>query len=169
MNLKVLVLSVIILFYTCSSQKNNLVKPEKSEFLDPIMSPYIFTKNKKTTLKKSNKYKFVLYVSNQNFTIDPVDISVWIDSKKIIQQDFYVNDGHNWKKFVFILPKGIHTIIAKSKEGKARIEKQFELNQKLWGVIDYWYEPSYPKSRVFGSGTPKQFSFRLSKGPIYFM
>lgn len=44
------------------------------------------------------------------------------------------------------------------------LEKEFEIKDKHWAVVDYWY---YPEAHY--NPTPKQFSFDIQDKPIYFM
>jgi hypothetical protein len=51
---------------------------------------------------------FILYVSNQSFALDPVDIKVYIDGFLVVNRDFYVKGQHNWIRFQFQLGGGTH-------------------------------------------------------------
>ena len=42
-----------------------------------------------------------LYISNQSFAIDPVDIKVNIDGKPAVRGDFEVGSQHSWHEFRF--------------------------------------------------------------------
>ena len=53
---------------------------------------------------------FILYVSNQSFAIDPVDIIILIDGEPAVDQELYVDGQHNWQKFQFLLLEGKHQI-----------------------------------------------------------
>ena len=106
---------------------------------------------------------FVLYVSNQSFAVNPVDITVKIDGETIVSQDFDVGIQHTWVPFNLSLPSGKHTIQVKSKKGKASLKKTFEVKGMHWAVVGYWY---YPKTHYMP--TPKSFSFTLYDQPILF-
>ena len=118
-----------------------------------------------TELQQDENGNFILYVSNQSPAIDPVDIKIDIDGKKAVDQDFYVEDGHNWRQFQFSLPKGTHQLRVKSVKGSATLETEFEIKDKHWAVIDYWY---YPEVTGGAGPTPKQFTFDIKDEPIYF-
>lgn len=101
---------------------------------------------------------FVLYVSNQSFEIDPVDIRVTIDGEAAVDDVFEVRNQHNWVEYTFRLAKGRHTLRVESRRGEAELERTFELRGKRWAVLDYWYY----------RGEPKHFSFDISARPIGF-
>lgn len=116
-------------------------------------------------LEQDEKGNLILYVSNQSFTISPVDITIHIDGKKAVDRDFDVGNQHNWISHSFSLSKGEHKLVAVSKKGGARFEGQFEIKDKHLAVIDYWY---YPTTTVGAGPTPKHFSFNIHDKPIYF-
>ncbi len=108
---------------------------------------------------------FILFVANQSFDEDPVDITVHIDGKKAIAADFYVENQHNWIRHQFNLSPGQHKLTVKSKKGEASLDKEFDITEKHWAVIDYWY---YPEQRGGAGPTPRQFSFMIQDRPIGF-
>lgn len=86
---------------------------------------------------------FTLYVSNQSIAMPLVDITVRIDGKLAVRDEFHVKGKrilqHNWIKHVFVLKPGKHTLFATTKKGKAVLERKFEVKDKHWAVIDYSY------------------------------
>jgi hypothetical protein len=84
---------------------------------------------------------FHLYVSDQSFAISPVDIKVFIDGEIVVTQVFDIGSQHNWQTFVLKLSPGRHKIVAESSKGDAKLEQIFEVNEKLWVVLDYWFYP----------------------------
>lgn len=136
--------ATIALTAVCSAAERPKQKPEK-------------------VLPQDKKGNFVLYVSNQSFAITPVDIKVYIDGKRAVASDSEVKGQHNWIKHVFRLQPGKHKLAVASKKGQARMEKEFEIKDKHWAVINYWY---YPKSHY--NPTPRHFSFNIQDKPIYF-
>ena len=106
---------------------------------------------------------FTLYVSNQSFAIDPVDVKIFIDNQIVVDQDFYVESQHSWQVFQLSLVPGKHTLRAKSRKGKARLEKTFDVKGRHWAVVDFFYYP-----RTHYSPTPKKFTFDISNKPIGF-
>jgi hypothetical protein len=119
----------------------------------------------KTDLETSEDGNFTLHVSNQSFAIDPVDIKIYIDNKLAVNQEFTVETQHNWLSFKFKLEPGKHYIKAVSQTGEAVMEKEFEVKDKHWVVIDYWY---YPKEQ-YREETKKHFSWMMQDEPIGFM
>ena len=106
----------------------------------------------------------VLYVSNQSFAIDSVDIIVEIDGDEVISEDFEVADQHNWKQFILRLAPGRHTLKARSSRGDAALEKTLVVTDEHWAVLNYWYsteEYGHPPE-------PKQFEFLIQDKPIVF-
>lgn len=99
---------------------------------------------------------FTLLVSNQSFDLDPVDIEVKIDGRLAVTGDFVVGNQHTWVKFDFDLGAGNHTLTAKSRDGGVDLEKPFVMNDRKWGVLNFWYYASGPEP------TPEQFSFSVS-------
>lgn len=106
---------------------------------------------------------FSLYVSNQSFAIDPVDIEILIDGEPAVTGDFFVEGQHNWHKFHFELAPGEHTLTAKSVTGDVDLERTFEVTDRHWAVVDFWY---YPDSHY--EPTPPSLSFHIQDEPIYF-
>jgi hypothetical protein len=104
-----------------------------------------------------NGINFILYVSNQNLDVNPVDIMVYIDDELVIDKEFDATGErtpqHNWQKFEFNLTEGQHRLIVESIKGSAKLEKEFMLKGKQWAVIDYWYQ---------------KFSFDIQNKPILF-
>lgn len=107
---------------------------------------------------------FTLYVSNQSFVIDPVDIKLSIDSQDVVDQDFYGKNQHkNWRTYRLSLNPGTHILRVESKRGNARLEKTFEVKGRHWAAMSFFY---YPPSH--SEPTPRQFTFHISNKPIYF-
>jgi len=92
-------------------------------------------------LPQDSKGNFILYVSNQSFAINPVDIAILIDGKLAVSDHFEVKDQHNWIQYQFLLNNGEHTIEITSKKGKAALKQTFEIKGKHWACVDYWYYP----------------------------
>ncbi len=54
-------------------------------------------------------------------------------------------------------------LAVESKKGQTRLTKEFEIKDKHWAVVNYWY---YPKSHY--SPWPKHFSFDIQDKPTRF-
>jgi len=102
---------------------------------------------------------FTLYVSNQSFDRETVDISVAIDGKKVVSQLFEVKNQHNWIDFIVQLAAGEHKLQVFSTAGSTQLTKAFTTTARHWAVVNYWCcgEPDDPK-----------FTFDLSDQPIGF-
>ena len=99
-------------------------------------------------LPQDKNGNFVLYVSNQSFDVSPVDILIHIDGKEAVSSDFAVGNQHNWVQHTFQLAPGKHQLVAVSQKGKARVEREFEIVDKHWAVVDYWYPDPDGKAQI---------------------
>jgi hypothetical protein len=108
---------------------------------------------------------FVLYLSNQSFAISPVDMAVYIDGTKAIQENFEVKNQHHYVAYTYRLAQGSHTIRVVSSKGGATLEKTFEIKNKHWATVFYWY---YPDTRGGSAPTPRSFTFVVKDEPIGF-
>jgi hypothetical protein len=101
-----------------------------------------------------------LYVSNQSFAISPVDIKVLIDGKRVVNGSFEVGNQHTIEEFVLKLSPGRHKIVAKSSKGHAKLEQEFEINDKAWLALAYWFDSEVKEGH---------FVFDVKDKQIYFM
>jgi hypothetical protein len=108
---------------------------------------------------------FHLYVSDQSFAISPVDVKVFIDDELVVKGNFEVGSQHSWQTFVLKLSSGQHKIVAQSSKGHAKLEQAFEVNDKSWAVLAYWF---YPKPEGGVEPCPCHFTFVVKKEPIMF-
>ena len=92
---------------------------------------------------------FVLYVSNQSFDAPRVDIRVAIDGRVAVDEEFDVEDQHNWVEFRFRLRKGDHTLTAASRAGEAKGTWTFTVTGRNWAIVEYWYYPGARKRLTF--------------------
>ncbi|MHC4712506.1 MAG: hypothetical protein ACYTAN_04440 [Planctomycetota bacterium] len=104
---------------------------------------------------------FTLWISNQSFAIDPVDVRVEIDGELVVSDYFHVGTQHTYVPFTLALPKGKHRIRTWSVEGNAEFSMEFEIEDHDVGVVTYWY---YDESHY--SPTPRKFNFHTQKGPL---
>lgn len=105
----------------------------------------------------------VLYVSNQSFDLDPVDIAIEVDGVPVVGQSFEVESQHSWKKFVLRVAPGDHTLVAHSVKGDATLTKRFTVEDKHWAVVDFWYSDG-----TSGTETASMFTFTISDRPVGF-
>jgi len=103
-----------------------------------------------------------LWVSNQSFTDDPIDITIAVEDVVVVEQSFEVLGQHNWIAFdIAGLEPGRHVIHAESATG-ATLSEEFTVlaDEPRWLLIDYWYYPEDAAGR--------HFTFAESDEPIGF-
>ena len=105
---------------------------------------------------------FTLFVTNQSFAIDPVDVHVEIDGQLVVNDSFPVGDAHHFVPFQLSLAKGQHRMRVWSERGGATLSEVFTLNNEDIGVVTYWYSPP-----PHYEPAPRQFDFELRKGPLH--
>ena len=103
-----------------------------------------------------------LYISNQSFDLDPVDIEVHLDGELAVTGDFVVNSQHTWIEFQFDVPPGDHMLTAETRVGGTQLASPFVMDDRKWGVLNFWYYASGPEP------TPEQLSFNLYDMQPYF-
>jgi hypothetical protein len=104
---------------------------------------------------------FVLFVSNQSFDIDPVDIGIFIDDELVVEGDFLVGSQHSWHRFDLALGPGKHTVLATSSAGDTERVDTIELpDAARYAVINFWYYPA-SDSEPYGP----TFSFDVFEDP----
>lgn len=108
---------------------------------------------------------FVLVVSNQSYAVNPVDICIKIDGILVVDDPFNVGDQHNFIPFTLKLGKGKHKISVSSGKGRASLEQEFDIVDKHWGSVFYWY---YPKITGGALPTKRYFSFAVEDKPMLF-
>lgn len=98
---------------------------------------------------------FTLYVSNQSFDRDLVDMQVEIDGRLAVSGKFDVGSQHSWHPFAFGLTPGVHQISVTSKNVSETLSTTVTVEPNHFGVLDYWYEAS--------DNEPAHFSFFASE------
>ena len=111
----------------------------------------IGAEEKEAVLKQVKKGNFVLYVSNQSFDIDFVDIKVYIDGLVAVNQEFTVGQQKNWIPFQFQLSEGTHKLKIQSVKGDSKLEQKFKITGNNWAKIKFLYasEGADPVSKQF--------------------
>ncbi|HTE50011.1 MAG TPA: hypothetical protein VK698_04005 [Kofleriaceae bacterium] len=116
-------------------------------------------------LPVSTSPNFVLYVSNQSFDLDPVDIEVRLDGELAVEGDFLVEGQHSWHTFDFELAPGSHELRAVTRAGETVLSETVEIaDRERYGVLDFWYYPPGSSSEPYGPA----FSFDLFDEPPVF-
>src|SRR4029453_1490219 len=85
-------------------------------------------------LEQAENGNFTLYVSNQSFERDNVDIAVVIDGRPAGDGEFAVGNQHNWIEFRVALDDGEHALRVDSLDGDAILEERFKVKGKRWAV-----------------------------------
>ena len=83
-----------------------------------------------------------LWISNQSFVDDPVRISVTVDDRVVVEDDFATKDQHNSVGYrVRGLEPGVHEISATSSTN-VQYSGVFTLgaDSPVWLVLDYWHD-----------------------------
>lgn len=106
---------------------------------------------------------FVLYVSNQSYDINPVDIFIKIDNSPVIHKYFDVGNQHNCHTYKLLLPPGKHDLEVSSQKGNAILDTSFTVTDSNWACIDYWFY-----SNKHYNPTPRHFSFDINDKPFLF-
>ncbi len=162
MSIKFTLFLIIAAISVSGCTENIKLQEETSITTSTIIPTQTVAQTLTATPNPVSEENFILYVSSQSFTIDPVDIKIMIDGKVVVNKDFYVGNQHNWQKFQFSLSSGNHKIYVESVKGDAKLEKEFEITNKHWAEIDYWYNPE-------SSQEQKEFAFNIRDEPIYFV
>ena len=102
----------------------------------------------------------VLWVSNQSFDDETVRITVRIDDRTVIDQDFDVEGQHNWIDFPLAVGPGPHQLAVTSDSG-ARLVDQLVVPETgmRYGMVNYWRE---------GEAGRPYFNFQSSDRPFAF-
>ena len=101
---------------------------------------------------------FTLFVSNQSFELDPVDIRVELDNQLAITGDFEVGSQHTFVRFDMGLTAGSHRIrVTTNDVADVVLDQMFDMDDRKYGTVMFWYYPT-------GSSepTPPQFSWNIS-------
>jgi hypothetical protein len=101
-----------------------------------------------------------VYVSNQSFAVDPVDIAISLDDEQLVAEDFLVGSQHSWKTFEFPAKPGAHEIGASSQRGGADAGMSLDLVPGAnYVVVSFWND---------GSASGSEFSITTHAEPPAF-
>ncbi len=89
-------------------------------------------------IREEGSLPFHLYVSNQSFASSKVNITVWVDGEKVIDQEFDVKGQHNWILFDLPLSAGPHRIRAEAAGEATVFEVDIKLEVETWAVLSFW-------------------------------
>jgi hypothetical protein len=153
MNMKLICQSLMVIFLLLSAGCAKPQPPQQTGDLPPLP--------KVTSSLLDPKGVFTLFISNQSFAVDPVDVHVEIDGEIVVRDYFRVGTQHTFVPFQMNLTQGKHKIKIWSERGKAELTQEFDLRDQDIGVVEFWY---YPDSHY--DPTPRSFSFSTRKGPL---
>jgi hypothetical protein len=87
--------------------------------------------------------KVRIRISNQSFTVSPVDIAVSIDGKQVVSKNFDVGNQHNFESFWVDLSEGQHKVVLKSEKGKLDRKETITITTKMrWIDVMFWTDPA---------------------------
>jgi hypothetical protein len=84
---------------------------------------------------------FTLYVTNQSYAIDRVDIRVEIDDALVVSEYFNVGTQHTFEPFKLTLSQGMHKIHVWSELGDVELTDDFDTTDHDVGVAMFWHNP----------------------------
>jgi len=118
-----------------------LVACGEAQGVDPAPHPEVTAADAVVELVGEADADLFLYVSNQSFDDEEVQLTVTVDGVTVVDGDFHVEGQHNWISFPLSLPSGGHEITAESDSG-ATLRESFQVpgDKTRYAVIDYWGE-----------------------------
>lgn len=122
-----------------------LVGCGESQAVDPSPHAEVTAADAAVRLVDEGEADLLLYLSNQSFEDETVNLTVTIDDVTVVDGGFAVENQHNWVSFPLALSPGRHQITAQSDSG-ATLRTSFEIPrvQKRYAVIDHWTEEGGP-------------------------
>jgi PBP1b-binding outer membrane lipoprotein LpoB len=84
-------------------------------------------------------YQIILYISSESGNyVNPVNVVVKIDQKKIVDQNIKAIYLSKHSTFRLSLTEGQHQIVVESNNGNAGLDVVFEVHKPLWLALSYW-------------------------------
>jgi hypothetical protein len=106
-------------------------------------------------------HKLTLYVANQSFNVNPVDVKVTIDGVKVAEGIFFAGYGRSWRRYDVRLAPGRHVLRALTRKGGAALKREFTVTGPRWAAVAYRNRlPSY------GTGAVRHFAFAIRDRPF---
>lgn len=117
-----------------------------SQGVDPVPHPDVSAAGSDVRLVDRGEADLVLHVSNQSFDDAEVRITVAVDGVTVVEDDFHVEDQHNWISFSLGLRPGVHEITATADSG-ASMRESFATPTRgtRYAVVDYWDDDHGPQ------------------------
>jgi hypothetical protein len=88
----------------------------------------------------ADSFLFHLWVSNQSFDVDPVDIRIYVDDHQVVCDSFRVESQHTWILFELELDEGDHSLRVAGLDGEVELVDTFEVANEHWGLVMFWTE-----------------------------
>ncbi|MCM1990990.1 hypothetical protein [Oceanirhabdus seepicola] len=83
----------------------------------------------------------ILMVSNQSFSMDKVNLSIYIDERLLVNDTYLVEDQHKYLYYYILIEEGDHDISVKYNDQVIGQETIKILNDKsTWVALSYWKE-----------------------------
>ncbi|UCH78613.1 MAG: hypothetical protein JSU81_01290, partial [Candidatus Coatesbacteria bacterium] len=105
-------------------------------------------------------YPLTLYVANQSFDLNPVDIKVTLDGDVVAQGIYFAATGRNWRRYDLSLGPGRHVLHAVTRKGAAGLRREFRVGGPRWAAVAFRF-----RSPAHGSGTIRYFYFDIRERP----
>ncbi len=106
-------------------------------------------------------YTLTLYVANQSFAVNPVDIKVTIDGATVAAGTFLAGYGRSWRRYDIRLAAGRHVLRALTRKGAAALRREFTVTGPRWAAVAY-----RNRSPSSGRGTVRHFAFAIRDRPF---
>ena len=139
-------------YYRCSEPASEVVEEEPQLPVDPLKLGDVSADGSVAS------ETLHLYVNNQAFTEQSVDIDVYIDDQHVVTGDFDVGGPNDWFETEVAVPAGTHEIRISSRTADVDLDRTISVPAERWAVIDYWNEP--PEG--------PRFTFNLHDEPVTF-
>ena len=106
---------------------------------EPAPHPDVKAAGAEVRLVERSRADLVLSISNQSFEDGRVRLTVAVDGVIVVDDDFHVEDQHNWTSFPLALSPGDHEVTAEADSG-AVLRESFEVrsDQTCYAAIDHW-------------------------------
>lgn len=104
-----------------------------------------------------------LIVSNQSFSLSPVDIEVSIDGEVVVRDHFDVGDQHAFYYYTLSLSPGQYEVHVVSNRGETGLTREFTVTGKHWAYVRFSYAPWYADDPV-----PAQFTWSVTDRQRHF-
>ncbi len=91
-------------------------------------------------------HTLTLYVANQSFDLNPVDIKVTLDGVKVLEGIFFAGYGRSWRRYEVELAAGAHVLRAMSRKGGVGLKRRFDVAGGRWAAVAFRYRsPAHDK------------------------